>query len=315
MPARARRRRSAEPFPTARRLRLPAPAEDVVVSAEGQLVCGLTNGYIVRLDPDGNRMETIAHTHGRPLGLEALPDGRVLVCDADRGLLRADPRNGAVEVLVSHVGGAPLRFCSNVSARADGSMWFTQSTSRFDLEDYLGDILEHRGSGRVFRRDPDGSVDVVVSGLQFANGIALTADESSVIVAETGAYQLTRVPTTKPVAREVIASNLPGLPDNVSRAGDGLFWVAMVTPRNALLDHLSTRPGVRKLIWRLPPSLQPRAARTVWVMAFRADGSVARDLQTQREDFWYTTGVVEYGGRLYLASIQVPAILALDVVA
>jgi sugar lactone lactonase YvrE len=315
MPARARRRQSAELFPPARLLRLPAPAEDVVVTADGHLVCGLLNGDIVRLHPDADQTETIAHTGGRPLGLEALPDGRVLVCDADRGLLRADSSNGAIEVLVSHVGSVPLRFCSNVSAQADGTIWFTESTSRFTLDDYIGDILEHRGNGRVFRRDPDGSVDVVLSGLQFANGIALTADESSLIVAETGAYQLTRVPTARLAARQVIASNLPGFPDNLSRSRDALFWVAMVTPRNALLDRLSTRPVLRKLIWQLPSSLHPKPPRTVWVMAFRADGSVARDLQTQRQDFWYTTGVVQHGSRLYLASIQVAAILAIDLAA
>jgi sugar lactone lactonase YvrE len=78
-----------------------------------------------------------------------------------------------------------LRFCSNVTETSDGTMYFTESTSRFHYEYYKGAIMEARGSGSLFRRDTDGAVTRLLSGLYFANGVTLTADESALVVAET----------------------------------------------------------------------------------------------------------------------------------
>lgn len=312
--ARARERHGSTPFPPARLLPLPATGEDVVVDGEGRLLCGLAGGRIVRVQPETGEVQTIGNTGGRPLGLEVAPDGRVLVCDSHRGLLALDPVTGSIDTLVREVYGVPLCFCSNAVAQSDGTIWFTESTSRFGFEHYLGDFIEHRGAGRLFRRDPDGSVEVVLTGLQFANGVALSADETVLILAETGGYSLSRVATGGPAAgrREVIADNLPGLPDNLSRSPEGHFWVAMVTPRNHLLDRLSGRPRLRRLIWRIPSALQPKPVHTVWAMAFDTEGRVLHDLEGQRDDFFLTTGVVEHAGKLYLASLEVAGLLVLD---
>lgn len=313
-PARARVRQGSTPFPPARLLALPATGEDVVVDGEGRLLCGLAGGRIVRVKPESGEVETIGDTGGRPLGLEVLPDGRVLVCDSHRGLLALDPLRGSIDTLVRELDGVPLCFCSNAVAQSDGTIWFTESTSRFGFENYLGDFLEHRGAGRLFRRDPDGSVQVVLTGLQFANGVALSADETVLILAETAGYSLSRVATGGAAAgrRVVIADNLPGLPDNLSRSPDGHIWVAMVTPRNPILDGLSGRPGLRRLIWRTPTALQPKPVHTVWAMAFDTDGRVLRDLEGRRDDFFFTTGVVEHAGKLYLSSTEVAGLLVLD---
>ena len=56
----------------------------------------------------------------------------------------------------------------------------------FDLEHYMADLIEHSGTGRLLRRDPDGSLDVVLGGLQIANGVALAPDGSYLVVAQTG---------------------------------------------------------------------------------------------------------------------------------
>jgi sugar lactone lactonase YvrE len=289
----------------------------VVVDREGRLLCGLAGGQIVRVQPESGEVETIGDTGGRPLGLEVAPDGRVLVCDSHRGLLALDPVTGSIDSLVRQVDGVPLRFCSNAAAQSDGTIWFTEASSRFGFEDYLGDFLEHRGSGRLFRRDPDGRVEVVLTGLQFANGLALTADETALILAETGAYSLSRVAILGPAAgrREVIASNLPGMPDNVSRSPAGHFWVAMVTPRNPFLDRLSGRPGLRRLVWRIPQALQPKPVHTVWAMAFDGEGRAIRDFEGQRDDFFFATGVLEHAGKLYLASTEVAGLMVLDLTA
>ena len=139
-----------------------------MADSSGRLLHGVTDGRILRFDPATGKEEHVGETHGRPLGLEMLADGRLLVCDARKGLVRLDLASGATEVLTDSVQDRPLRFCSNATAAQDGTIWFTESTDRFDFEHLKGAMLEHRGSGRLMRRAPDGQVDVVLEGLTFS---------------------------------------------------------------------------------------------------------------------------------------------------
>ena len=77
--------------------------EDVAVTADGELLTGVEDGRILRLSPDGRRIEVVADTGGRPLGIEVVPDGRLVVCDAYRGLLSVDPRSATVRTLADQV--------------------------------------------------------------------------------------------------------------------------------------------------------------------------------------------------------------------
>jgi len=289
--------------------------EDVVADGEGRIFTGVEDGRILRITLDSGEVSVVADTRGRPLGLEVLADGRLLVCDTRRGLLRIDPASGVTEVLVEEAGGERLRFCSNAVAAADGTIYFTESTRRFGFEFWMADILEHSDTGRLLRRDADGSVEVLLDGLSFANGVTLAADESFLIFAETGAYRLSRYWLTGERAgqSEVIADNLPGSPDNISRGSDGRVWVAIPSARDARLDLvLGLNPVIRKAMWALPPRLQAKAKRTVWVLGVGQDGSILRDLQAPGTDYSFVTGVCEYGGRLCLGSITEHAIAVLD---
>ena len=297
---------------------LPIPgsgAEDVAVDADGRIYTGTREGYLLRLSKDGRHVERIAQTGGRPLGIEVHPDGSLVVCDAHRGLLRVDPDTGDITVLVSEVDGRKLTLTNNCSIASDGSVYFSESSQRFGLDEFKGDILEHTSTGRLLRRNPDGSVDVLLTGLSFANGVALAEDESFVLVAETGAYSVTRLDLTGPTEgrRSLIIENLPGMPDNMSRGSDGVFWIAMPTERNKLLDQLLPRSGaLRKAIWAMPERLQPDVTRIAWVVGIDGDGSVVRNLQGPGTAYHYVTGVREHDGRLYLGSLVEPAVAVAD---
>ncbi len=285
--------------------------EDVVVDASGQLWAGVVDGRIVRLTPDG-AAAVVADTGGRPLGLHVARDGRVLICDSHRGLLALDPATGVLSTLVASVGGRPLRFCSNVTETADGTIYFTESTSQFHIEHFPGAIMEARGRGGLFRLGTDGAVTTVLDGLYFANGLTTTADESALVFAETQGRRLSKYWLSGPQAGSVtpLAVHLPGYPDNISTGTDGRIWVAMVSPPNAAAEWLAPRaPVIRKLLWRLPERLQPKIRPQVWVLAFDADsGEVLTGLRTTRPDFGTVTGVVESGGRLWMSTIAFPAL-------
>ncbi|HEY2044070.1 MAG TPA: SMP-30/gluconolactonase/LRE family protein [Jatrophihabitans sp.] len=309
-PPRARLRASTPP---AQLSVFPIPGvggEDVSVDADGTVLTGVSDGRILRISADGESITTVADTSGRPLGLARDPDGRLIVCDAERGLLRVDLDDGigpdAVEVLLDHVAGEPIRFCSNAVAAADGTIYLTESTRRFSLGDYKADLLEHRGTGRLIRLDTDGSVTVLMDDLHFANGVALAADESFLLVAQTGAYSVERLWLTgeRSGRREPFVANLPAFPDNLALGTDGLFWLALPSTRNATLDFLSSKPPVlRKIAWALPAVLQPREAKTVFVQAFDNSGTLVHDLQTSHPDFHFCTGVAERDGVLWLGSL------------
>lgn len=292
---------------------VPVPGEgpeDVLVGPDGAVWTGLADGRVLRYRPDHGDLDVVVDTGGRPLGLEWLPDGRLLVCDARRGLLAVDvtARAAAVEVLATEAAGRPLVFCNNAAVLPDGSVWFTDSSARFGIDHWKGDILEHSGTGRLLRRDPSGAVDAVVTGLQFANGVAASPDGGWVFYAETGSYTLSRVATSGPAAGRAtrVVDALPGFPDNISLGSDGLVWVAIASPRNPLVDRLAGMPPVlRRLVWAMPEALQPKPElRTRVVAVDPSSGRTVRDLDGVDPGFGMATGVREADGVVWLGSLQ-----------
>jgi sugar lactone lactonase YvrE len=314
--ARAKATSSSPPMPVPRLIPLPGKApEDIVADAEGCLVTGLEGGRIVRVRPETGVAETIGDTKGRPLGLDALPDGTFLVCDEKLGLLHLDPTTKAVKVLVDHIAGERLTFCSNATAAPDGTIYFTSSSSRFGLDHYMGDIYEHAGNGRLMRLSQSGGVEVLLSGLQFANGIAISHGGAAVTYAETGNYSLSRlwVAGPKQGTVEPVVENLPGFPDNIGRGPDGTLWVAIVSPRDPRLDLLHRLPPIiRTIAWAIPEALQPPPKKTCFVVGVDDSGDglgrIVHDLQRPGKEYHFATGVAQIGRKLYLAGLEVDAL-------
>lgn len=281
--------------------------EDVVLDDEGGLYTGVEDGRILRVDLEGGPATVLADTRGRPLGIEWHPDGDLVVCDAEVGLLRVPRDGGSVEVLVSHVAGERLVLTNNAAVEDDGTIWFTESTRCNPLDDFVGDVLEHNGSGRLLRRDPDGEVDVVLGGLSFANGVTLVGDDE-VWVAETAAYALHRVQRSGPDAGRAtpVTTGLPGFPDNLSTGADGTVWVPLPNPRNDLGDRVKAmHPLVRQVVRRVPEGIRRRlVVPYARVLGFAPDGTVRHDLQGGGEACHFLTSAREHDGHLYLGSVE-----------
>src|SRR3954471_1891291 len=105
--------------------------EDVVVDGSGRVVSGADDGRIWRWT-DGVPA-VLAETGGRPLGIEFDPrDGTLIVCDAYRGLLRVDG-DGAITELATHAAGVKIGVCNNAGVARDGTVYFSDSSTRYPL--------------------------------------------------------------------------------------------------------------------------------------------------------------------------------------
>jgi sugar lactone lactonase YvrE len=295
------------------RLPLDAPGpEDVAVDAEGNVYAGLADGRLVRLPQGGGPLTTVVNTGGRPLGLAFDAGGRLLVADARKGLLRVDLATGALEVLATEHGGRPFGFTDDLDVGADGTVYFTDASDRFGIDDYRLDFLEHRPSGRLLAYRPQaGSVRCLIDGLHFANGVAVSPDQRFVLVVETGRYRIFQhwLAGPKQGTTDLFVENLPAFPDGVSAGASGTFWVACAAPRDPTLDQLLPTPAARKVLVRLPEALLPRKKRYAFVLGLDAAGQVVHNLQDPSpEGFAPVTSVEEVGDHLYLGSLDRSAV-------
>jgi len=299
---------------------VPGPgAEDVVVAThgpdEGSVFTGTEDGAIWRVRGDGATIDRVADTGGRPLGLELDLDGRLLVCDAHRGLLRVDTRTGGVEAVADSVDGVRMVFCNNAAIASDGTVWFSDSSRKYGIEDWKSDFVQNTRTGRLLRRDTDGTITAVLDGLAFANGVALAQDESYVAVAESGARTVVRhwIGGPKAGTRDFLVEDLPGYPDNIARGSDGLIWVTIASPKDPLVERLQRGPMVlRKAVTRIPERLQPAPKHTVRVQAFDDAGKLVDDVDVQTSSYHMVTGVREHDGRVWLGSLHEPAVAFVD---
>lgn len=280
--------------------------EDVAIDAEGRLYAGLDDGRIMRLQADGTRPEEFSHTHGRPLGLVFDGTGNLIVADAIKGLL-AIARDGSVSVLTTEADGLRFACTNDLDVARDGTVYFTDASSKFPLTDFTADILEHQGNGRLLAYDPKTKTTrTLMKNLCFANGVAVSPDQTFLLVVETGAYRVHRFWLSGPKQgqSEIFIDNLPGFPDGISSNGKNKFWVALVTPRDETLDKLLPHPFLRKVIYRLPKLVQPAPKRYSFVLSLDANGKVVDNLQNPAGDCYAEiANVVEHNGALYFGSI------------
>lgn len=277
--------------------------EDAVMGPGGDVFISTEGGEILRLDAQTAAITAFADTGGRPLGLAFAPDGTLVVADAYRGLLAVDGA-GEVTVLADRDGeGRPIGYADDVAVAGDGTVYFTDASSRFGAEANGGtlpaavlDLMEHGGHGRLLKYDPaTRAVGTVLDGLQFANGVALRRDGRALLVVETGSYRVLKVWLAGERAgqADVLVDNLPGFPDNVDRASDGTFWLGLASPRSAVLDRLSGRPFARKVVQRLPPAMRPKARRYGFLLHFDQDGNILETLQDPSGGYAHVTGAAQ----------------------
>lgn len=292
------------------RLEVGRGPESVAIDGAGRVVCGLEDGRIVRASIGDGSVESIVELDGRPLGMAFDEMGDLIVCDLSGRLVAVSP-NGSLREIVRAVDGEPLGLVNDLDLAADGTIYVSESST--ETTDTLLDLLEHRAHGRLLAVSPDrGSVDVLLDGLYYANGVALSPDGSFVLVVETTAYRVRRLwlDGSQRGDDDVFIDNLPGFPDGISCDENGIFWLALVNPRNGFIDWALERPWIRRVAARLPLDWFADAApRVGFVLGLDGDGNVGYALQDPTgERFAGISSVFRFGDDLYLGSLLEDAI-------
>ena len=95
---------------------------------------------------------------------------------ADRPLAPAAPAGPAFSA---------ARFADAAIEGSDGTVYFSDASTRFGFDRWYHDFIESSATGRLLRYDPrSGKTSVVLDGLGFANGVALPRNEAFVVVCE-----------------------------------------------------------------------------------------------------------------------------------
>lgn len=166
---------------------------------------------ILAIDADGEREVVVRVPFSLPFCIDWLPDGRLLVVSGREGRLLRRERDGS---LVMHA-----------ELRGPAGMGWNEI-----VVDGRGNAYINGGSG-IALLTPDGSLRHVADGLAFPNGMAITPDNSVLIIAESYGKKLSAFdirPDGSLSNRRVWADLGDGVPDGICIDAEGAVWYADV---------------------------------------------------------------------------------------
>lgn len=174
---------------------------------------------VIALDPDGTS-EVVVSVSSFPLCIDFLPDGRLLLVSSSEGrLLRREPDGS----LVTHADLGKLSDKPWNDIVVDGRGRAYVNNIGFDFPG--GEV----GPGTVAVVGADGAARQVAGDLAFPNGMAVTADDSTLIVAESYGNRLTAFDIAADgdlSNRRVWADLGVGVPDGICLDAENAVWYA-----------------------------------------------------------------------------------------
>jgi sugar lactone lactonase YvrE len=180
------------------------------------------------VDLDGN-VETMVVLDDRPSGLGWLPDGRLLiVAMQQRAVLRMEYDALVVHADLSHIA---TFHCNDMLVDTIGRAYV--GNFGFDLDaaetsgDFAGALKAYEGAA-LARVDPHGQTHTVATGLMFPNGMVLTPDGGTLVVAESMARRLTAfdVGIDGSLTNQRVWAELDAVPDGICLDAEGAIWLA-----------------------------------------------------------------------------------------
>jgi ribose transport system permease protein len=291
--------------------------EDCVVDDAERVYCGDRRGWIWRISGEGYRdAQIFARTGGTPLGHVWDQHGNLVVCVGGIGVARIDP-TGDLEWIATHAkrrrfqlhDDTAIRFADDLDVAPDGSIYFSDASSRISAGNLLQMAAEYRPDGRVLRIDPDGSVDTVATSFASANGICTSHDGQSILIASTLFFRVDRLWISGPKQGQIepVIENMPALPDNINRASDGNYWMSFTALRTPFLDIFLRHPEYRRAMtkqlpldeWVLPQQNLSCVAK------FTEAGDIIKIMwDSTASKHPLVTSMSEHRGWLYIGGLQ-----------
>jgi sugar lactone lactonase YvrE len=176
-------------------------------------------GEIIAVDLDG-KQEMITRIDAMPFCLDRLPDGRMVVVAGEQLLVRSP---GGTLSPYAELGALSTTPWNDIVSDGRGNTYV--NNIGFDFPD--GDFAP----GFIALVSPDGKARQVAEGLAFPNGMAVTPDNSTLIVAESWGGVLTAydiAPDGDLSNRRVWAELDGAAPDGICIDAEGAVWFAEV---------------------------------------------------------------------------------------
>ncbi len=157
--------------------------------------------------------------------------GRLVSCEHGTRRVTRTEWDGGITVLADRYDGKPLNSPNDVIAPRDGSLWFSDPHYGI-MTDYEGFRAPQELPCHVYRIDPNGTVEAVISDMQCPNGLAFSPDESRLYVADTGRMHSTDpqhirvydMVNGRPTNGRVFHKIDQGCADGMRVDGDGNLW-------------------------------------------------------------------------------------------
>ncbi|KAE8716122.1 hypothetical protein F3Y22_tig00110156pilonHSYRG00423 [Hibiscus syriacus] len=192
---------------------------------------------------DGATNIDLEPTCGRPLGLKFnRKTCDLYIADAYFGLLAVGPNGGKARQLVASAEGIPFKLTNALDIDTDtGMIYFTDSSNTFQRRHIFLSVMSFDRTGRLLKYDPrTKQVTVMYKGLAFPNGVALSKDNSFLLVAESMKMRILKFNLGNEGNGYVFEQfvQLSRTPDNVKRNEKGEFWVGLNSGREGIQDDL-----------------------------------------------------------------------------
>jgi hypothetical protein len=234
----------------------PLPGADCVVAAPDGSIFVSAGPRVLRLSGAGFETRGIAAEFDKDAGGLALhPDGRLLVCVAERGLAAVD--SAGRQSWLNQAEDKPLHCLTSVAATADGTIFMTEGSTRTAPADWVRDLMEKNSAGRILSCGPQlDEPRTVLRDLPYPNGLAVSRDGRQLFFTEAWSHRLCRAlieaQTLGPVTP--VLPNLAGYPGRLGHANAGGFWLAIPAVRTHLIEFVLREDDYREeMIHTIPP--------------------------------------------------------------
>lgn len=157
--------------------------------------------------------------------------GRLISCEHGTRRVTRTEWDGSITVIADSYQGKRLNSPNDVVVSRDGAIWFTDPHYGI-VSDYEGFKAEAELPCSVYRVDPDGTLQAVITDMACPNGLAFSPDESRLYVADTGrAFHsdpqhilVFDMGTGRPKGGSLFHKIEPGCADGIRVDDDGNLW-------------------------------------------------------------------------------------------